>query len=157
MRQAATCNNIVLLKAIIPHASVYLVEIWQRTISFFVATLIGYHLQLLGKNKLKRGGNRKQIFYPSTRNGFLKIIIKLLKIYPYIKPFFFVNYKNIQECKVMISINVLLFLCANEHLASYKGIIPVFLILMILKTFSVAFPLWKRDNVRFKGDLTSYQ
>jgi len=27
MRQAATCNNIVLLKAIIPHASVYLVEI----------------------------------------------------------------------------------------------------------------------------------
>ena len=154
MRQAATCNNIVLLKAIIPHASVYLVEIWQRTISFFVATLIGYHLQLLGKNKLKRGGNRKQIFYPSTRNGFLKIIIKLLKIYSYIKPF---NYKNIQECKVMISINVLLFLCANEHLASYKGIIPVFLILMILKTFSVAFPLWKRDNVRFKGDLTSYQ
>ena len=156
MRQAATCNNIVLLKAIIPHASVYLVEIWQRTISFFVATLIGYHLQLLGKNKLKRGGNRKQIFYPSTRNGFLKIIIKLLKIYPYIKPFF-VNYKNIQECKGMISINVLLFLCANEHLASYKGIIPIFLILMILKTFSVAFPLWKRDNVRFKGDLTSYQ
>ena len=160
MRQAATCNNIVLLKAIIPHASVYLVEIWQRTISFFVATLIGYHLQLLGKNKLKRGGNRKQIFYPSTRNGFLKIIIKISKIYSYIKPFNFEfrkNYKNIQECKVMISINVLLFLGANEHLASYKGIIPVFLILMILKTFSVAFPLWKRDNVRFKGDLTSYQ
>ena len=49
--------------------------------------------------------------------------------------------QNIQECKLMISINVLLFLCANEHLASYKGIIPVFLILMILKTSSVAFPL----------------
>ena len=160
MRQAATCNNIVLLKAIIPHASVYLVEIWQRTISFFVATLIGYHLQLLGKNKLKRGGNRKQIFislnYKWISSDYNKTI-KDISVLLYDNFLIFRMIQNIQECKLMISINVLLFLCANEHLASYKGIIPVFLILMILKTSSVAFPLWKRDNVRFKGDLTSYQ
>ena len=96
---------------------------------------------------MKRGGNRKQIFislnYKWISSDYNKTIkdISVLLIILYDNFLIFRMIQNIQECKLMISINVLLFLCANEHLASYKGIIPVFLILMILKTSSVAFPL----------------